>query len=79
MSLTDEDERQKPCSEERHGVVEVLPYADEHLLSAVRSHNSFKRVVENLGALPCFCNDKKEERVRSNFALSQALIVTFAS
>ena len=50
MSLTDEDERQKPCSEERHGVVEVLPYADEHLLSAVRSHSSFNRVVENLGA-----------------------------
>ena len=44
----------------------------------VYPYSSLKRVVENLGALLCCCNNKKEERVRSNFALSQALIATFA-
>ena len=52
--------------------------ASELGMVCIHAYSSLKRIVENLDALLCCCNNKKEERVRSNFALSQAVIATFA-
>ena len=69
-------------AEESSNESRIIPSANlysSNILSQFHPYSSFKRVVKNLRALLCCSNNKKEERLRSNFALSHVLRATLAN